>query len=156
MNDSLNISAELERSFTEYDCDDEIIVYESQRDQQCTNPLIRMVNAVLLDRAKYNKSYTAASEYANNISSVPGAKLKLPITKKALKREANLKYRYVFCELRFLRVVTFFASRVRLCIWKEIHVKNVENVQRIRKTITLFIYLCCNKSSICWTNIQTL
>lgn len=102
MDDSLNTSDELTKSFGEYDCeDDEVLVYERGIKSTSTNPMTQMVNAVLLDRAKYNKSYTAACEYSVNLNSVPGAKLKLPLTKKQLKRESTQKYTYkyyVFCE----------------------------------------------------------
>lgn len=47
------------RSFEEYD-DENIIVYENEPKPKITNPVSQMVNDVLLDRAKFSKSYAAA------------------------------------------------------------------------------------------------
>lgn len=90
-----NISDDFAKSFEEYDCeDDDIIVYDGASEQKPTNPIIQMANEILIDRAKYNKSYAATSSYAQNLNSVPGALLKVPTTKQKLIREANPKYKY--------------------------------------------------------------
>lgn len=94
---------DLTSSFGEYSCgddDDAIIVYQNAQKTKCTNPTTLMVNEILLDKAKNNNSYAAASEQMKRLNSVPGALLEYPVTKSQMKREANLIYdydRYLFC-----------------------------------------------------------
>lgn len=89
------------RSFEEYDCDDEsIIVFGQVEETDCTNPISNTVNQLLFERAKYNKSYAECIDTSKQLNSVPGAKVKFPIVKQQIKRQANLKYsyfRYIFC-----------------------------------------------------------
>lgn len=104
-NDSFDTSgemAEFMRSFEEYDYDDDSrIIHENTPKSEIINPAIEMLNGVLLDRAKFNKSYASASSHSKSINSVPGAQLRIPTEKNQMKREANLKYSYeyyIFCE----------------------------------------------------------
>lgn len=94
------------KSFEEYDDCDEIIVYNSSSSKQKpSNPIIDMVNEVILDRAKYNKSYAAASSHAKSLNSVPGALVQIPTEKEKMKAHINLKYSYeifIVCDCKFL------------------------------------------------------
>lgn len=90
------------KSFEEYDDDDDsIIFHENKPTPEITNPMTKMVNNVLLEKAKYNKSFAAASAHSNSLNCVPGAKLKIPTEKQKMKRQANLVFKYeihIFCD----------------------------------------------------------
>lgn len=93
----LNLSSKCLRSFQEYDVesDDDIIIFDEMKTNECTNPISNMMNDLLVDRAKYNKSYAACIDTSKQLNSVPGAKVQYPVLKQQIKREANLKYVYV-------------------------------------------------------------
>lgn len=105
-NESIDTSgdiAEFMRSFEEYDDydDDSVIIYDNTPKPKITNPATEMLNGVLLDRAKYNKSYDAACSHSKSINSVPGAQFQIPTEKNKMKKQANLKYSYeyhIFCD----------------------------------------------------------
>lgn len=86
---SLESSSDVLKSFGEYDCEDEDSI------------IIEMVSNVLVDRAKNNKSYTAATDFAKCLNSIPGAQIRIPTEKNQSKREVEMKYQYdhyVFCD----------------------------------------------------------
>lgn len=94
------LTKEFMRSFGEYD-DDSTLAHENVQTLKITNPPTNMINNVLMDRAKFNTSYKAASAQCERLNSVPGAKLKNPTGKNQMKREADLKYDYdiyIFCD----------------------------------------------------------
>lgn len=98
-NESSDTSGEISafmKSFGEYDeCDDSsILIFENTDRPKNTNPATKLLNDVLLDRAKFNKSYAAASSHSKSINSVPGAQLQIPTEKNQMKRAAKLKYSY--------------------------------------------------------------
>lgn len=102
------------------------------------------VNEILLDRAKYNKSYSASCEYSKNLNSVPGAILKLPTTKKHLKREANLKYEYqlfIFCES--CKRLTENGNPCEIC---------GKITKKTKNNYFIYIYHYDNKSNTCLIN----
>lgn len=107
MNESLETSSDLStdamKSFDEYNCEDDesVLIFDGNDKIKSMNPVNEMVNEVLIDRAKYNKSYTAASDFSKRLNSMPGAKIEIPTRKEQMKREANLKYQYeyyIFCD----------------------------------------------------------
>lgn len=62
-NISDDLDGEAMKSFEKYDCEvDDNVIYESMQ-EECTNPVRKIANKVLMDRAKYNNSYVAASSY---------------------------------------------------------------------------------------------
>lgn len=104
LQDDLDTSDELAnafmKSFEEYD-DDSIIIHENEPKSKVTNPVAELINTVLLDRAKFNKSYAAASAHSVTINSVPGAQISIPTEKNKMKREATLQFQYetyIFCD----------------------------------------------------------
>lgn len=76
-------SSELLRSFDEYD-DANIIVHEECL--QVANYGTNFVNEVLLDRAKFNQSYSAVQAQCKRINAVPGTEIEIPTDKRRLKR----------------------------------------------------------------------
>lgn len=95
------LAAALMRSFEEYD-DDSLVVHEKKQVAKISNPATQMINNVLLDRAKFNQSFAAASSHCASINSVPGAKVKIPTDKNQLMREVKMKYVYdiyIFCDV---------------------------------------------------------
>lgn len=95
-NSSNEISTGTIDSLAVYDCesDDSILVLDGVPKPKCANPVTRLINDVLLDRAKYNMSYTAATDIAKRLNSMPGAEIELPAEKGRMKREVKLKYQY--------------------------------------------------------------
>lgn len=87
-------------SFDEYD-DESTIIYETKPKSKVTNAATRMVNEVLLSRAKYNNSYASVSAHCKSLNSVPGAQIQIPTNKNRIKKEATSKYEYeihIFCD----------------------------------------------------------
>lgn len=66
------------KSYSEYD-DDSIIVNEGTPEAMVENPVAQILNDVLLDRAKFNQSYAAASAQSKRLNSIPGAQLQIRI-----------------------------------------------------------------------------
>lgn len=88
------------RSFSEYSSED-VNVFECTQIIHNPNPLQNQIDNVMRHRAQFNTSYAASSQFAEALNNVPGAQLKIPTSKDALKREAKLQYQYkhyVFCE----------------------------------------------------------
>lgn len=87
------------KSFAEYSSDDSsdaVVV-----DVEFLNPISQIVGEVLIHKAKYNTSYASASNFANMLNNMPGAKLQIPMSKKELKDEVTMKFmfvHYVFCK----------------------------------------------------------
>lgn len=88
------------RSFSEYSSDD-VNVFDSTQIIQNSNPIQVQIENIVRYRAQYNTGFSASSQFAEALNSVPGAQLKIPTSKNVLKREVKLQYQYkhyVFCK----------------------------------------------------------